>query len=146
MIEQLLKDENIHINITSDTKINVIKEMIDLSEKNLYSKDVFLKDVLTREEEMSTGFNSGISIPHSQSSGVKYSFITIGLLKDAVEWGTLDDSVVKLVILIGVPKENEGNQHLAILANLARKLVDDETCLKLIKAKNKQEIRKLLED
>lgn len=146
-IRELLQEEDILMNITCDDKREVIERLTYNLDRQGYliSKQGCLQDILVREEQISTGLSNGIAIPHTQSQHVKECKISIALLAYPVEWKTIDDSQVYIVILITVPSQSNG-VHLKILASLAEKLMDDSLCMAIGAAKTKKEIIQILED
>ncbi|PKG22979.1 PTS sugar transporter subunit IIA [Niallia nealsonii] len=113
-------------NIAASSKEEVIKALVaNLEEKNyLYSKAVFLNDVLERENTLSTYIGHEIGLPHSQSEGVKTPTVTVGRLAQPVKW-TDEGDEVNTTFLISVPKKNEDSLHLKILSKLARLLMHE---------------------
>ncbi len=83
--------------------------------------ETFLADVRAREEQMATGLPGGIGIPHCRSSSVTEPSLVFGRSGDGIDWGA-EDGPATLVFLIAAP-EGGGDDHLAILAKLARKLM-----------------------
>ena len=75
----------------------------------------------SREDEISTAMGSSIAIPHALSLGVRHTSLVFLRLQNPIQW---DDDQVQMVFGIAVRKENSGNEHLRILSNLARKLMD----------------------
>jgi PTS system fructose-specific IIA component len=112
--------------IKAKTKEEVIRTLVtNLDERNfLNNKEIFLKDVLERENQLPTYIGHEIGLPHNQSEGVKTSTVTVGRLANPVIWTDNGDEV-KTVFLIAVPKQNEDNLHLKILSKLARLLMHD---------------------
>ena len=84
----------------------------------------FLADVEAREQQMATGLPGGIGIPHCRSAHVTEPSLAFGRSTEGVDWGA-EDGPAHLVFLIAVP-EGSDEDHLAILAKLARKLMRAE--------------------
>ncbi|THV33547.1 PTS sugar transporter subunit IIA [Glycomyces buryatensis] len=84
--------------------------------------DGFLADVRAREEQMPTGIEGGIGIPHARSAHVTAPSLAFGrATKEGIDFGAADGPA-DLVFLIAAP-EGGGSEHMTILAKLARKLV-----------------------
>ena len=83
--------------------------------------DGFLADVAAREEQMSTGLEGGIGIPHARSPHVTEPSLAFGRTAAGVDFGA-DDGPAHLIFLIAAPAEG-GADHMTILAALARRLV-----------------------
>lgn len=81
----------------------------------------FLADVRKREEQMPTGLPGGIGIPHARSAHVTAPTLAFGRATDGVDFGA-EDGPATLIFLIAAP-EGAGDDHLKILASLARKLM-----------------------
>ncbi|WP_206786115.1 PTS sugar transporter subunit IIA [Amycolatopsis sp. MtRt-6] len=84
----------------------------------------FLKDVAAREEQMATGLEGGIGIPHCRSAAVTAPTLAFGRSDAGVDFGA-PDGPAKLIFLIAAP-EGGGSEHLKVLAALARRLVRAE--------------------
>ena len=80
---------------------------------------------LAREEQSTTAVGNGVAIPHARSGAVSVPTLAFARLQTPVEWDAPDDEPVDLVFLIAVP-EDAGEQHLKILAKLARALMKDD--------------------
>lgn len=132
-ISSLLRKEAVFLDIEAADKNECIKLLADAMEKSgiLRDKEAYIETVLKREESGTTGVGFGIAIPHGKSSGVGEAGLAFARLKSPVEWESLDEKPVFLVFLIAVPQESAGDQHLRILMNLSKKLIDDEFRKKL---------------
>jgi PTS system fructose-specific IIA component len=81
----------------------------------------FLADVRAREEQMPTGLEGGIGIPHARSVHVTQPSLAFGRSTAGVDFGA-EDGPAHLIFLIAAP-EGGGSDHMTILASLARRLV-----------------------
>lgn len=86
---------------------------------------------------------SSIAIPHALSLGVKHTSLVFLRLQNPVQW---DDDQVQMVFGIAVRKENSGNEHLRILSNLARKLMNTGFTNELLQAVNQSCCLNLLKE
>ncbi|MBC9726637.1 PTS sugar transporter subunit IIA [Streptomyces sp. TRM68367] len=83
--------------------------------------DGFLADARDREEQLSTGIEGGIGIPHARSVHVTRPTLAFGRSADGIDFGAADGPA-DLVFLIAAPAGGDA-AHLDILASLARRLV-----------------------
>ncbi|ATW52380.1 PTS fructose transporter subunit IIA [Streptomyces peucetius subsp. caesius ATCC 27952] len=83
--------------------------------------DGFLADAREREEQMPTGIEGGIGIPHARSVHVTAPTLAFGRSAEGVDFGAADGPA-DLVFLIAAPAGGD-TEHLDILASLARRLV-----------------------
>lgn len=81
----------------------------------------FLADVRAREQQMPTGIEGGIGIPHARSAHVTEPTLGFGRSSAGVDFGA-PDGPARLIFLIAAP-EGGGAEHMSILAKLARRLV-----------------------
>lgn len=83
--------------------------------------DGFLADARDREEQLPTGLEGGIGIPHARSVHVTQPTLAFGRSADGIDFGAADGPA-DLVFLIAAPAGGHA-EHLDILASLARRLV-----------------------
>ncbi len=93
--------------------------------------DQFLADVRAREEQMATGLPGGIGIPHARSAAITTPSLVFGRTT-GIDWGAADGPAT-LIFLIAAP-DGGGQEHLQILAKLARKLMRAEFRQALLEA------------
>ncbi len=93
--------------------------------------DQFLADVRAREEQMATGLPGGIGIPHARSAAITAPSLVFGRTT-GIDWGAADGPAT-LIFLIAAP-DGGGQEHLQILAKLARKLMRAEFRQALLEA------------
>lgn len=84
----------------------------------------FLADVRAREEQMATGLEGGIGIPHARSAHVAQASVAFGRSAEGVDFGA-EDGPATLIFLIAAP-DGAGADHMKILGALARKLIHAE--------------------
>ncbi|WP_291635786.1 PTS sugar transporter subunit IIA, partial [Clostridium sp.] len=87
-ITELLNANLIRLELTSKTKEDVIKEMAKMLDENgkLLDTEKYIKAVLDREKEFSTGIGMGIAIPHGKSSGVKEAALVFGRSTGGIDY------------------------------------------------------------
>lgn len=126
------------------TKDEALHKMADklLEAGYLTNADGFVKDVYAREAEGKTGIGNYIAIPHGKSEHVQKSGIAIATIDNEIEWETLDDNGVKVIVLFAVGATNEAAQeHLKLLAMFARKLGREAVIEALLKADTAEQIK-----
>ena len=94
--------------------------------------ETFLADVRAREEQMATGLPGGIGIPHARSAAITEPSLVFGRPAGGIDWGA-EDGPATLIFLIAAP-DGGGEEHLKILAALARKLMRAEFRTSLMEA------------
>jgi fructose-specific phosphotransferase system IIA component len=126
-------------------KDSVITELVDLLAENnmLVSRDVVLKAVFAREETRSTGIGSGIAIPHGKCDGVEDLVMAVGIAPEPVNFDSIDQKPVSIVILLVSPSDRTG-PHIQALARISRLMLDDEFRTKLENATSPEDVYQLI--
>ncbi|SJZ35996.1 PTS system, fructose-specific IIA component [Pilibacter termitis] len=145
---KIIEENLVDFAITANTKEEVVKQLAKkmADEGRLYCRCGYIESVLERENLTSTGIGFGIAIPHGKSEHVKEVSIAFGRLSSPMDWQSLDNQPVEMIILLAVPEKNQGDQHLRMLAGLSRKLIHEEFRKKLQFSTDKEEIVQLLNE
>lgn len=146
-IIDLLKEDGILLNANVNSKKEAIEVLVDLMDKEGYlnDKEEYKNEVLKREELSTTGIGDGIAIPHGKTKAVKCAGLSSMVVKDGVDFDSLDGNKANLFFMIAAPEE-ANNLHLEVLARLSTILMDEEFRNTLINAKDKKEFLKLIDD
>ena len=119
-------------------------ELMDASGK-LRDKETYRQGVYAREQEGSTGIGEGIAIPHCKSDAVIKPGLAAMVVKDGVEFESLDGQPAHLFFLIAAPN-TEDNVHLDVLSRLSVLLMDEDFTNKLRQAASVSEFKQIIED
>ncbi|MBU7598649.1 fructose-specific PTS transporter subunit EIIC [Streptomyces sp. P38-E01] len=79
---------------------------------------------LAREEQGSTGLGEEIAVPHAKTDAVTAPVVGFSRSPDGIGWNSVDGTRARLIFMIAVPEAAAGDEHLRILAQLSRKLMD----------------------
>lgn len=147
-LTDIISPELIEPHLSGETRDDIIDEMIQkLSQRGmLLSESGFKQAILNREQQGTTAIGMNIAIPHGKSESVREPSVAFGIKRSGVGWNSLDGSDAKLIFMIAVPEESEGNQHLKILQMLSRKLMDDSYRKQLLSVQTKEDAYKLLDE
>lgn len=145
-IRDLLAAESINLNGTPAGKIEALNQCIDLMAKSGKIADVekYRKGVFAREEEGTTGIGMGIAIPHCKSDAVTKAGLAAMVVKDGVEFESLDGTPAKIIFLIAAPN-TEDNVHLQVLSKLSVMLMDEQFTNSLINAGSVDEFLNIID-
>lgn len=145
-LNELIRENTIVFDIEETEKEDVILALAKVLKENNLIDDVdsYYQAVLDRESYSTTGIGQGIAIPHGKSPAVKSSSVVVGRTLNPVEWNSLDGSKVHTVFLLAISNEDRADGHLAILAELASSLMDDDFVAELNNAKTQEDILKLV--
>jgi Kef-type K+ transport system membrane component KefB/mannitol/fructose-specific phosphotransferase system IIA component (Ntr-type) len=118
--------ECISLNLAGQTKKEIITELVDIlaAQGRLLDRDIVLKDVLERENIMSTSMQRGIALPHAKTGGTDDLAVAVGVKKEGVDFESVDGELSRLFILTISPKKISG-PHVQFLAAISALLKDD---------------------
>ncbi len=117
-LSSLLKKDRINLSLTSETKEDVLRELVSMIKKGEV-QDVLFSSLIKREQLGSTGIGKGIAIPHCRSLVVNKLEIAIGRSEKGVDFDAVDNKPVHLFFLIVAPPQDKGNQYLITLGKVA---------------------------
>ena len=126
-ISDLLIKDRINLDIKSTNKVDIIKELARLHEKTgvLNDYDGYVKALMAREEQSSTGIGEGIAIPHAKTKYVKKPALAMGRKPEGIDYDSLDGEPATLFFMIAAP-DGANNTHIETLAKLSQLLLDDD--------------------
>jgi len=126
-ITDLLDKRSILLDAAPKTKGEALDQIIDLMAKSGKIRDLegYKKQVYLREEESTTGIGEGIAIPHGKCDAVERPGLAAMVVKDGVDFESLDGEPVTLMFLIAAPN-TEDNVHLDVLSKLSVLMMDEE--------------------
>lgn len=145
-IRDLLAAESINLNGTPAGKTEALNQCIDLMAKSGKIADVetYRKGVFAREEKGTTGIGMGIAIPHCKSDAVTKAGLAAMVVKDGVDFESLDGTPAKIIFLIAAPN-TEDNVHLQVLSKLSVMLMDEQFTNSLINAGSVDEFLNIID-
>ena len=125
-ITDLLDNRSISLTGTPKTKSEALDQIIDLMVKSgkINDREAYRAQVYEREEESTTGIGEGIAIPHGKCDAVTKPGLAAMVIKDGVEFDSLDGQPVSLMFLIAAPNTKD-NVHLDVLSKLSVLLMDE---------------------
>jgi fructose PTS system EIIA component len=140
----LINKDLVLLDIKVKSKDDVINKLSMLlkAQDRLSNIKGFIKQVYFREGEFPTSVGFSFAIPHGKCSYVKTPTVAFARLKDEIVWSEEDN--VKYIFLIAVSDTDTGDEHLKILANLSRKIIDKDFRNQLEQAKDIESILSIL--
>ena len=146
-ITDLLDARSILLNASPKSKNEALDQIVDLMVKSekINDKEAYRKQVYAREEESTTGIGEGIAIPHGKCDAVTKPGLAAMVVKDGVDFDSLDGEPVTLMFLIAAPN-TEDNIHLDVLSKLSVLLMNEEFTESLRNAKTVEEFMNIIND
>ncbi len=139
-ITDLLDKRSIALDEKPKSKQEALNALVALMAKSgkINDEAAYRKLVYAREEESTTGIGEGIAIPHGKGDAVNAPGLAAMVVKDGVEFDSLDGEPVTLLFLIAAPN-TEDNVHLDVLSKLSMMLMDEKFTSDLRNAKSPEE-------
>lgn len=146
-ITDLLSASSIDLNAKPLNKKEAIEQAVKLmaASGNITDIEAYTKQVIAREEESTTGVGEGIAIPHGKCSAVSRPGLAAMIIRDGVDYDSLDGEPVNVLFLIAAP-DSEDNVHLDVLSKLSVLLMDEEFIRKLKAAKDIGEFLEVIDN
>ena len=127
------------VDVASKKRIfELAAQQIAESDVNLIDTDVY-GQLLAREKLGSTGLGTGVAVPHCRVEGCTEPMGCLVTLSEAIAFDAPDDQPVDLLFVLLVPAEAR-QEHLDILAELAKRFSDPSYCAHLRAARSEQEL------
>ncbi len=134
------------------TKYSFVKDMKASSKKeaieelvshlsltyNIKNSSDLLNEILKRENQISTGMENGLAIPHCRTKEISSTMISIGISKKGIDFNSFDNMPATLIILIVSPDDNSA--HIEILSEIGSIFSSKEAITKFIKLKTREEM------
>jgi len=146
-LSERLVDNGIIINSECKEKSDILKQMVDtlVQAFELNHRDEILEAVLAREKQKSTGIGCGLAVPHAKVDCVDRMCMVAATARDGIDFDTLDQEPVYLLMLIVSPSNTVG-PHIKALSSVARIMADADVRSNLIQAKTPAEFLSVLRE
>ena len=145
-ITDLLDKRSISLTAAPKSKEEALNEAIALMAESGKINDTegYRRQVFAREEESTTGVGEGIAIPHGKCAAVNRPGLAAMVIKDGVDFESLDGEPVTLLFLIAAP-DTKDNVHLDVLSKLSLMLMDEEFTKNLRNASTAEEFLEIID-
>lgn len=145
-ITDLLDINSISLDAAPKNKNETLDQAVALMVKSgrINNEEEYRKTVYAREEESTTGIGEGIAIPHGKGDSVNKPGLAAMVIKDGVDFDSLDGEPVTLLFLIAAPNTKD-NVHLDVLSKLSMMLMDEEFVENLRQAKTPEEFLAIID-
>lgn len=143
-ISDLISPDRVIAAMPASDKPQLMRELSRRAARHLsIDREVVFDALQGREALGSTGVGRGIAVPHARVAGLQRFLGLFAQLEHPIHFDAIDDQLVDLVFLLLIP-EQAGNEHLAALASVSRRLRDPNVAMKLRAAKTRSELCEIL--
>ena len=145
-ITELLKKESIELGVKVSDKEEAVDRLVSLMDAGGRLKDTagYKEGILAREALGSTAIGEGIAIPHGKGDCVSKPGLAAMVIKNGVDFDSLDGEPVTLLFLIAAPN-TEDNVHLEVLSKLSMMLMDEQFTEALRNATSAEEFLSIID-
>ena len=145
-ITDLLDKRSISLDAAPADKKATLDMAVELMAKSgkLLDVEQYRAQVYAREEESTTGIGEGIAIPHGKCDAVKTPGLAAMVIKNGVDYDSLDGEPVTLLFLIAAPNTKD-NVHLDVLSKLSVMLMDENFTTSLRNAESVEEFLQIID-
>lgn len=145
-ITDLLDKRSIAFDKNPANKQETLDMAVDLmcASGKINDTEAYRKQVYLREEESTTGIGEGIAIPHGKGDCVSKPGLAAMVIKNGVDFDSLDGEPVTLLFLIAAPN-TEDNVHLEVLSKLSMMLMDEQFTEALRNATSAEEFLSIID-
>ena len=146
-LSEIFNPQLIISDLKAHDKKGVLEELSQvITEQNpSLNKRSLLQVLLERERLGSTGIGDGIALPHGKLAELSNLLISFGRSTNGLDFDSIDEQPAYLFFLLLAP-ENSAGMHLTTLAKISRMLKDANFRQRLMGAKSRKEIYKVIMD
>jgi fructose-specific phosphotransferase system IIA component len=140
-IFSLIDKKCVSTDLKGETKEEIIVELVQLLafKGKLNDYDLVLRNVLQREEIVSTGMEHGVALPHAKTDGVDKTVISVGVKKGGIDFQSVDGEKSCIFVLTISPLKHH-SKHLSFLSSITSLLKNQGVREKIMTAKTPEEI------
>ncbi|PKK84772.1 MAG: PTS mannose transporter subunit IIAB [candidate division Zixibacteria bacterium HGW-Zixibacteria-1] len=145
-LSKFCSEDLITFNLKSGDKESVLDELVELASKSklVKSSEELLKDVMDREELVTTGVGYGVAFPHAKTKATKGIVIAFGRSEKGIDFDAMDHKPVNLFFLIAAPEDAIG-AHLNVMARLSYIMKSEENRQKMMTVTSPGELLQMID-
>jgi PTS system nitrogen regulatory IIA component len=143
-LPDFLDFDSIRTNLSAGNKRSLLQQISNIAAQRLgVDGATILASVAEREKLGSTGFGSGVAIPHGKIAGLDRIYGLFVRLAEPIPYKAIDDRAIDLVFLLLSPVD-AGGEHLKALAAISRVTRHDNLLEKLRGARSRDALAAVL--
>ncbi len=144
-ITDVLAAATVAVNVSMNTKEEVLEHLVSLIDGTglVRDREKVVSVIGAREKIMSTGIGKGFAFPHAKTDAVADTVAALVILKEPVEYQSLDGQPVSIVFML-VGRENAVGTHLRLLSRVSRLMNSDEFRHQLLQSTSPEHVIELI--
>lgn len=145
-LSKFSSEELVTFDLKSTDKDEVIRELVELAANSplVKDKEELYKDVVERENLVTTGVGYGVAFPHAKTPAARGIVIAFGRSDEGVDFDAMDKKPVNLFFLIAAPEDAIG-AHLNVMARLSFIMKSVENREKLMNVQSPGELLQIID-
>ncbi|MCI6152177.1 PTS sugar transporter subunit IIA [Fusobacterium perfoetens] len=145
---ELIVKNRVLLDKTFSNKEEAIKEMakLFLEEGIVEDYDKYVESLFDRENIAPTAVGYEVGLPHGKSDAVTRPAVAFARLNEEILWDSEENENAKFIFMLAIPNAAAGNEHINILVNLSKKILDDDFRDLITKATSTEEIVKAINE
>lgn len=141
-----LSQENILLDVQASSKKRAFEQVAQIFEDQYgIARAAVFDSLFARERLGSTALGHGVAIPHGRIPKLEDTHIAVLRLETPIAFDAPDGENVRLLVCLLVP-ESATQEHLDLLALIAKKLSNEETRRKLFNVETTEEVLSILSE
>jgi fructose-specific phosphotransferase system IIA component len=136
----------VDLHLHGESKSQILANLVALlaSRGKIKQRDALLESLLEREGLGSTAIGHGVAIPHGRCGELTRAAIAFARSEHEVDFDSIDGLPTRIFFLLVAP-ENGSNEHLHLLAKIARLMRDSATRDKLLGMDSVEQVLELFD-
>lgn len=120
-IYSLIDTTTILADLHVENKEELLHKMVDVLKHQVNEIQLaeIRESVFEREDIMSTGVGKSLAIPHGKVNSIKKNYASFAVLKDPIEYNSIDKKPVKIAFLLVGPTDRN-KIHIKLLSRISR--------------------------
>ncbi|NME35313.1 MULTISPECIES: PTS sugar transporter subunit IIA [Fusobacterium] len=145
---ELIVKNRVLLDKTFSNKEEAIKEMAKLFLEEGIVEDYkkYVESLFERENIAPTAVGYEVGLPHGKSDAVTRPAVAFARLNEEILWDSEENENAKFIFMLAIPNAAAGNEHINILVNLSKKILDDDFRDLITKATSTEEIVKAINE
>jgi len=146
-LANLLMERRIEIDLKARTKLDAVRELLELLEQEgvRHDYDTVMESIREREEVENTSYGHGFAFPHARTDAVKELYILIGISRTGLKDKTPDGIPLHIICLLLTPS-TIAKLYLQTLSGLARLGRTPGILEKLLSIRNRNHLIRIVSD
>lgn len=146
-IYSLIDHSTILADLHVDNKEDLLHKMVDVlrNQVNENQLEDIRDSIFERERVMSTGVGKNLAIPHGKVNSIEKNYASFAILKEPVEFNSIDNKPVKMAFLLVGP-EKKDSAHIKLLSRISRLMNSTTFREALYECKTREEIYNAFQD